>query len=348
MSLNLNQFLESGAIVSIDDKTAIVGFGKNKKSSQFSKSSFYFPDFFLLNLDPWIEYENTVELTLEELEESILQIDRLSPKAISSWQMTDKCFFDKTFLQLKELFVSSGLRKAVPYILEKTDFVVDKLQLMHSLKSLVEYVKKYPAYIYGFWNKNEGVLGATPEILFRLHGKQLETMACAGTRKSGQDGQLLMDDPKEMYEHQLVIQGICEVFESQGQINVGKTMASQLNQLVHLITPICIQLNKKINFEAAVQALHPTPALGAYPRGSGDSWLRQYAKSIPRGRFGAPVGVKFDEHLLCLVGIRNMQWMYDGTSLYAGCGIVPESQCDLEWKELQLKLNAIKDLLHLV
>ena len=66
-------------------------------------------------------------------------------------------------------------------------------------------------------------------------------------------------------------------------------------------------------------------------------------------RYGAPVGYieEGGKDSRCLVAIRNMQWKDNWIGLGAGCGIVPESRLDLEWEELQLKIQSIKEILGL-
>ena len=92
--------------------------------------------------------------------------------------------------------------------------------------------------------------------------------------------------------------------------------------------------------------MHPTPALGAFPRRPGMEWLKEYQQKIDRRRFGAPVGYAIeDAQAKCYVAIRNVQWTKNQMLLAAGCGIVATSQYDAEWAEIKLKLQAIKEML---
>jgi menaquinone-specific isochorismate synthase len=65
-------------------------------------------------------------------------------------------------------------------------------------------------YVYGIWNQEEGILGATPETLFHTSGKMVQTMALAGTAmKTSENRPLdLLKDAKEMKEHRLVVEDI--------------------------------------------------------------------------------------------------------------------------------------------
>ena len=221
---------------------------------------------------------------------------------------------------------------------------------MISLKSSLKYIQQNQAYLYGFWDNNEGVLGATPEILF-TYGEEgeLVTMACAGTRKKGEDIAAFFSDLKELNEHHLVVKGITESLSPFGTVSVGKLQLVELPQLVHLVTPINVELHEKLLFQEAVNALHPTPALGAFPKNKGKAWLEDYQQKIPRLRFGAPAGYWFSDgkSSKCYVSIRNVQWKGNQMQIAAGCGVVADSICDKEWDEVNVKLNAVQEMLAL-
>jgi menaquinone-specific isochorismate synthase len=244
-------------------------------------------------------------------------------------------------------------------------------------------------HLYGVWDESEGVLGATPEILFsgNLLGK-IETCAVAGTRLKPPAKVLpsrppevlpevlpeLLNDPKELQEHRFVIEGICSSlrafartferafvdavasapFSVPVEIEVGVTRELQLPSLSHLMTPISIDLTALSRamsesvkvfplFEELVRKLHPTPALGGFPRDQAQIWLRTVKTMPGRMRFGAPFGIVNEQgEAHCVVGIRNIQWKDSVVLIGAGCGIIVESDLDREWKELLGKIQSIR------
>ncbi len=320
-----------------------------------SSPSFYFPDFFLKSQTPWFVHKHSMEVSPQELQ-LVLSPHELAPKVSLrlnplGWHNSYQPLFLHTFEQLQAKFASREIDKAVPFVLESTLQTMDEGQLRTSLLSVLNYAKENPAYVYGFWDKNSGILGATPEILFRIvdAGTKLETMACAGTKNLHSDSAAFLSDPKELHEHQLVVQGITESLAAFGHVHVGDLRLLKLSQLVHLVTPIAIELNATPSFEAIVRALHPTPAVGAFPRKEGMRWLEDYHTKIDRGRFGAPVGYTLPaaKKANCYVSIRNVQWNESEMMLAAGCGLVKESRSDREWAEISLKLQAIKEMLAL-
>ena len=352
MDFDLDSFLKCGAAVLVDPETVLVGSGPRIWLSEPTSPSFYFPDFFLSGNKPWFVHAFMKEIPLNQLDDYLQkhQKNNLSSTVTQcNWQLTSRVHFNDIMDELLGFLASGDLLKAVPYIREFSSGGIDEQSLVKSLKQLISSCKQYSMHLYGFWGDGEGFLGATPQILFKMTGeKNLKTMACAGTRQKGNDDYLIASDIKELHEHQLVVQSITESLSPFGRVVLGKQEVKPFNQLVHLVTPIHLEMEESVGYEEIVQAMHPTPALGAIPREFGDKWLRKYACEVePRGRYGAPAGYVKNDEGLALVAIRGMQWQRDRVNLYAGSGVVPGSSAEREWNEIQLKLKSIKELLSL-
>lgn len=187
--------------------------------------------------------------------------------------------------------------------------------------------------------------GATPELLAEVHGTEVKTMALAGSMRRGKTpdedaalGQALLHDPKNSREHQLVIDGIQERLTPLTHNRVvGATGLMTLTNIHHIHTPITGILHHKDGILPVVAALHPTPALGGSPREVAMS-LIQTAEPVPRGWYAAPVGW-IDRNLdgAFHVAIRSAVAQEKRVWLYAGCGIVAESDPQQEWDETELK-----------
>ncbi len=182
-------------------------------------------------------------------------------------------------------------------------------------------------------------------------------MALAGTRRDRDREALgsLKSDPKEMREHGLVIDGISESLEGLGLLLQFPTEELPLPGLSHLKTRLELRAEQDLSFDELVRRLHPTPALGAYPREAGKAWLSRLDQKSPirRRRFGAPFGARYGElHASelggtgkCVVAIRGLQWRDNELCLPVGCGVIAESQLEREWQELQGKIRAVKGIL---
>lgn len=354
------EFLRSGFIFGLSDRRLVIGWGELKKSqgpslNPDSPCSVYAPDFYLEDKTPWMIPSKFALVTREFFATHVLPKMTTEVKDFR-WDEPSETGFKTQFEKIQKAFNNEGLQKAVPVVHATADAVPKPELVSELLRCLSQIPQSLTAY--GFWdfrsNQPEGVLGATPETLFLQKGRELSTMALAGTRAKASNGsgaEALLADPKERREHQLVIDDIQRVLSKFGVVDVGPTTAAELPTLFHLKTPISVQLSSDTSFETLTEALHPTPALGLAPRALGLNFLKNWDDVQLRGRFGAPFGilVKTEDglHQECLVGIRNISWRGSRFQLGSGCGIVPESQVDREWAELKLKRDSVKKIFRL-
>lgn len=250
-------------------------------------------------------------------------------------------FQANSWREIQKGFTERGLRKAVPVV-----FAHSRGRI--SIEAVLRRLVAQPPQLlpYGFWGSHEGMIGATPEILFAVGQDPafIKTMALAGTR--GKDdvraAELLYSDAKERHEHQLVIDDIREQLSRIGEVSVGETEVLEFPSLFHLHTPIWAKARKKLSLVDLIECLHPTPALGISPRSLGFSEMKIWDHPQNRGRFGAPFAAVWPEGMQALVAIRNIEWNGEEIRIGSGCGIVPESQLEREWKELALKRESVK------
>ncbi|MBA3958049.1 MAG: chorismate-binding protein [Parachlamydiaceae bacterium] len=344
------KMLANGSLMTIGTNRLLIGYGERTwlKEPDFKQPCFYFPDFFLKDTSPWCVHESYLETSVDAL---LMQLADCKGSTIV-WKNTSKNVFEKAFGDLRQRFNKGELQKAVPFVFETSTEKMTPELLKHCLASALNYAHTHDVYLYGFWDQEQGMLGVTPEMLFRYekNGENiLETMACAGTYRTEQGStQQLLNDSKELSEHQLVVAGIEEALQPFGSVAIDPMRILSLPGLAHLVTPMRAKLSTDVAFESIVRALHPTPALGASPKEPGMEWLKQYQTLINRERFGAPVGsVCKGANMNCVVGIRNVQWNAEGMKIGAGCGVVPESQLENEWQEIEAKLQSVKGILGL-
>ncbi len=342
-------FFHSGTILSLEEGRFIMGMGKRQWAASPNSvlPSFYFPDFFLTSRTPWSILEYTHVFTADEL------LQAIGPEEISlpapHWHCNEKALFSQMFDSLQQKIASGELLKAVPFAFERAKEKMTLARLKRAVLNLLQISKKYPLKIYGLWEEGAGILGATPELLFYNHQSTLQTVAMAGTRKqTAETDHDFLHDFKELHEHRLVVKGIEEaLIPLTDKIQIDNMQVVHLARLSHLKTPISATLKKGIPFEEIVRVLHPTPALGAFPREKGMQWLREYQQLNPRQRYGAPAGCFFpkEDQSFCYVAIRNVQWDNQEMCIGAGCGVVAASQKEREWREIELKISSTKEML---
>lgn len=339
----MKNFLSLGTLFETKKNTILLGYGSRvwleKDSDSKIEPKWYFPDYFLRMKKPWFIHECWEEVTKEEL------INRLGEKETEKeilWENSNEAFFDKAFENLHSLLLAKTLYKAVPYLFHLTQGPISiKNRLLSSLK------KENNLLLYGFWDEKEGILGATPETLFEIKADgSVATEACAGTVTDQQKLDSAQNE-KLHKEHNFVVQNIMEALSEFGRFEVGHTEWRPFIPLKHLVTSLRLVPSKRLPFQLLVEKLHPTAAVGAYPKTPGMSWLIDYDQKLSRNRFGAPVGCLFPNGAICRVGIRNMQWDSSNARIGVGVGVIEASTLAEEKNEIAAKMAAVKGIFNL-
>jgi isochorismate synthase len=200
-------------------------------------------------------------------------------------------------------------------------------------------------------------LGATPELLARVQGDELTTMALAGTVRTGETavetaalGQQLLDSAKDRHEHDLVVSSILRRLAGRvSDLTAPETPTlHRVGNLQHLLTPINGRLTHPLGILAVAELLHPTPALGGSPRQKAMAFIRE-TEPAPRGWYAGPVG--WIDHRLngaLAVAIRSAVTQERRAWLYAGAGVVSGSDPRREWEETGLKFGPMQQALGIV
>lgn len=213
----------------------------------------------------------------------------------------------------------------------------------------------YPdCYRFGFASERSDAgtfFGATPERLLRRKGRDVRTAALAGSTGRGDTqaedewlAEELADSRKDTHEHALVVDAIREQLDDFAEsVVTGERTVRQLATVQHLQTPIEATLATDVHVLSLVEALHPTPAVGGLPPDEALAAIRE-AEAFDRGWYAAPVGwfdAAGDGEFA--VGIRSALARERQATLFAGAGIVADSDPDAEWDEIQLKYRPILD-----
>lgn len=196
--------------------------------------------------------------------------------------------------------------------------------------------------------------GASPETLVRVVGRRVVTAALAGTRPRGatpeEDAELageLTASPKERAEHQFVLDEIRRRLTAAGVAldPSPPTTVLTLPGIQHLHTPIEGRRPESLSILDLVARLHPTPAVGGTPNDLALEWIREH-EDLDRGWYAAPVGwTDTSGQGEFRVGLRSGLFSPTTTRLFAGCGIVADSDPDEELDETNTKFGALRSCL---
>ncbi|SFR41747.1 isochorismate synthase [Halogeometricum limi] len=193
--------------------------------------------------------------------------------------------------------------------------------------------------------------GATPERLVSLRGRTVETDALAGTTGRGETpaedewlARELLGDEKNVHEHALVAETIRDQLSPfASSVNAPERRVKRLATVQHLWTPITATLARNEHVLSLVEALHPTPAVGGLPPAKALETIRE-TEPFDRGWYASPVGwIDAAGYGSFAVALRSAVVRGATATLFAGVGIVSDSDPDGEWDEVQLKYRALLD-----
>ncbi len=189
-------------------------------------------------------------------------------------------------------------------------------------------------------------LGSSPERLYKREGRHVECDALAGTRHL-KDGEELLRSEKDRREFEIVRNRIRDALQplSRSAVRVSPCTIATTPTLCHLHAKINAELNEGVDDSMLLNALHPTPALGGWPKDRAALWQKENEPFV-RGLYGAPIGYFSKENAEFTVAIRSSLVIGSRAYLYAGTGIVAGSNPALEWEESEQKLLQWRSLFH--
>ncbi|MBN1827193.1 MAG: isochorismate synthase [Candidatus Eisenbacteria bacterium] len=190
-------------------------------------------------------------------------------------------------------------------------------------------------------------VGATPERLVRVRGVHVATEALAGTIAA--DGPIeerdariltLLQSRKDLGEHDIVVGSIRRILEAFClRLTVPpRPQVRELENAIHLQTPMAGLLARPTHILDLVGVLHPTPSVGGLPASEALRWIRNH-EPHRRGWYAAPVG-RFDAggEGDFAAAIRSGVIRGDRAWIYAGAGIVRDSEPAKEYHETRIKM----------
>ena len=322
------------------DGSVVIGHGPFAESAvpPTAGVAFYVQNFALEDAKPWktpshIERTSTAEMAARFAN---------TPPLDGEWTPLDAAPFSVIFQEVMSSIHGGVFEKTVPVVTE-----IGSSHQSPGPAILAAMTRQAaPLYSYGWLQQNSGFAGATPELLFSLHGNRLETMALAGTARS-EDREVFAVDEKEIREHEYVAQTLVSKLLDLGGIQRSAREILDLGSIVHFLTLISLDLQSPQTPEDLLRRLHPTPALGPLPRTAETlSLLLEWRKRLGcPAQFGAPFGLWDHGRFDAVVAIRGIWWDGGNLLLPAGCGIIEASRLVNEWRELRLKREAVKGFL---
>ena len=204
-----------------------------------------------------------------------------------------------------------------------------------------------------------GLVGATPELLVRLSKSLVTSRVLAGTiRKSGNEDRdlalaaSLAKSSKDLEEHEYAVKSVADgLAPFCSSTNVPESpFVLHLANVMHLATDVTGVLNssaRQADVFTLIEQLHPSAAVCGTPTEVAKKYISQL-EQMDRGRYSGPVGwidAQGDGEIAIALRCGLLSEDRKSIRIFAGCGIVADSNPEKEFAESQSKLIPMRTAL---
>ena len=202
----------------------------------------------------------------------------------------------------------------------------------------------------------DSLFGATPEMLVRRERGLVTSRVLAGTiRRTGDDARdlqlaaSLARSSKDLEEHEYAVRSVADALAPHcTSMNVPESpFVLHLPNVMHLATDVAGVAHDAATVSSLrlAESLHPSAAVGGTPTPAATALIGEI-EGMDRGRYAGPVGwmdaAGDGEWGLAL---RSAHLAGSTVRLFAGCGIVADSDPEAELAEAQAKFVPVRDAL---
>ncbi len=203
------------------------------------------------------------------------------------------------------------------------------------------------------------IAGASPEVLVRVEGDNIELRPIAGTRPRGKDEKEdewfqkdLLEDPKEMAEHVMLVDlGRNDVgrVSRMGSVEVPEFLViEKYSHVMHIVSDVRGILEQGKNSYDVLKACFPAGTVSGAPKVRAMEIIEELEQS-KRGPYAGAVGYfSFSGNMDFCIVIRTIIIRNGNVYFQAGAGIVADSQPEKEFQETVNKAKAMVKALQTV
>ncbi len=215
-----------------------------------------------------------------------------------------------------------------------------KFSQIDFIKSFKNLTENYPnAFVYAFEKDGISWIGAFSEVLGKFNKKteEFETMSLAGTLPINEEW-----TEKEIEEQKPVtdyIKNTLSKFSSPENIKISETYNHISGNIKHLRTDFQAKIALS-ELDNLISELHPTPAVCGIPKAFCENAIANFEK-YPREFYAGYSKIEFEDFIYYFVNLRCAKIYKNSAHLIAGGGITAQSNTQKEWRETELKSEAI-------
>lgn len=366
-----NSFIQSDEKLPSTGPILFGGFSFDREKSQsllwdnFGDHFFYVPQYMITNVKKQTYFTTNI---LCSPGENINRLIKVFEKGEQLWHScTNQFSFDEnTLIEECEIESNQWKEQVAKAVKDISSSGLDKIVLARELRltfansimsdaviaRLLE--EQSSSFIYSLESGSDCFIGASPERLVKKEQDTILSTCLAGSIARGKNpvedkqlGDQLLNDPKNLKEHQYVVSMIKQALQSVCRdVQVpGKPELMKIKHIQHLYTPVIAKSEPQLSILSLVEKLHPTPALGGLPQKEAVKWIRDN-ESLERGFYAGPLGwVDSYGNGEFAVAIRSALLQGKEASVFAGCGIVEDSQPEEEYHETWIKFKPMLNAL---
>ncbi len=202
----------------------------------------------------------------------------------------------------------------------------------------------------------DGLFGSTPEMLVRRERGLVTSRVLAGTiRRTGDDNRdlalaaTLARSSKDLEEHEYAVRSVAEALEPHcsSMLVPEAPFVLHLPNVMHLATDVAgvVHDAETVSSLQLAAALHPSAAVGGTPTVQALELITEL-EGMNRGRYAGPVGwIDAAGDGEWGIALRSAEVTGSTVRLFAGCGIVADSDPEAELAESQAKFVPVRDAL---
>ncbi|HEV3187496.1 MAG TPA: anthranilate synthase component I family protein [Acidimicrobiales bacterium] len=246
----------------------------------------------------------------------------------------------------KEYILAGDVFQVVPSQQFQRASNVNPLTLYRVLRAL-----NPSPYMYLLDSGRHQIVGASPEMLMRVHDGVVSTRPIAGTRPRGEseaedlafEAEMLVDE-KEIAEHVMLVDlGRNDVgrVAKPGTVRVEQLAhVERFSHLMHLVSHVDGELQDGLDAFDAFNALFPAGTLTGAPKVRAMELIDEF-EPVYRGPYGGAVGYfSLSGNADFAITIRTLSLRDGVATVQAGGGVVADSRGEFEYRECLNKASA--------
>jgi len=255
--------------------------------------------------------------------------------------------FEEIVLEAKEHIRAGDVFQMLPSNRYTQKGEIDPLSFYRVLRS-----KNPSPYLFLLEFDDFAICGSSPEVMVRLTDGEILLRPIAGTRKRGKTKQRdheleqeMLNDPKECAEHLMLIDlgrnDVGRVAET-GTVTVPEIMrVEKYSHVMHMVSDVVAQIDADKDMFDLFRATFTAGTMTGAPKIKAMELIAKF-EGLKRGFYSGSVGYfSFTGDMDSAIAIRTSLIQPEGIILQAGAGVVADSVPELEYLEVQNKLNAL-------